>query len=140
MTEKEGARLRRYRPAVRRRCLYELSHLERTSPKARVGQGRPRVDLVIKTGEMVSLEGPSGRAKTTLLQLLGALDSRPAARSASRVATWAGSATGAHEDRQRRSVSSSSTSTHPDLTPRRTRNRNVPEPRRSMSVERAKNF
>ena len=33
------------------------------------------VDLVIKTGEMVSLEGPSGSGKTTLLQLLGALDS-----------------------------------------------------------------
>ena len=33
------------------------------------------VDLVINSGEIVSLEGPSGSGKSTLLQLLGALDS-----------------------------------------------------------------
>jgi putative ABC transport system ATP-binding protein len=57
--------------------LYELSHLERTFTKGGVSVKAVRgVDLVIKTGEMVSLEGPSGSGKTTLLQLLGALDSQ----------------------------------------------------------------
>jgi putative ABC transport system ATP-binding protein len=32
------------------------------------------IDVVIKSGEMVALEGPSGSGKSTLLQLLGALD------------------------------------------------------------------
>jgi putative ABC transport system ATP-binding protein len=53
-----------------------LSHLERTFAKGGVSVKAVRgVDLVIKTGDMVSLEGPSGSGKTTLLQLLGALDS-----------------------------------------------------------------
>ena len=56
--------------------LYELSHLERTFSKGGVSVKAVRgVDLVINTGEMVSLEGPSGSGKTTLMQLLGALDS-----------------------------------------------------------------
>ena len=56
--------------------LYELSHLERTFSKGGVSVKAVRgVDLVINSGEMVSLEGPSGSGKTTLLQLLGALDS-----------------------------------------------------------------
>ena len=55
--------------------IYELSHLERTFSKGGVSVKAIRgVDLVIKSGEMVSLEGPSGSGKTTLLQLLGALD------------------------------------------------------------------
>ena len=56
--------------------LYELSGLERTFSKGGVVVKAVRgVDLVIKSGEMVSLEGPSGSGKSTLLQLLGALDS-----------------------------------------------------------------
>ena len=56
--------------------LYELSNLERTFTKGGVVVKAVRgVDLVINSGEMVSLEGPSGSGKTTLLQLLGALDS-----------------------------------------------------------------
>ncbi len=56
--------------------LYELSHLERTFTKGGLSVKAIRgVDLVINSGEMVSLEGPSGSGKTTLLQLLGALDS-----------------------------------------------------------------
>ena len=56
--------------------LYELSRLERTFSKGGVVVKAVRgVDLVINSGEMLSLEGPSGSGKTTLLQLLGALDS-----------------------------------------------------------------
>ncbi|MGO9581351.1 MAG: ABC transporter ATP-binding protein [Acidimicrobiales bacterium] len=56
--------------------LYQLSRLERTFTKGGLSVRAVRgVDLVIKSGEMVSLEGPSGSGKTTLLQLLGALDS-----------------------------------------------------------------
>jgi len=56
--------------------LYELSKLERTFTKGGLSVKAIRgVNIVINTGEMVSLEGPSGSGKTTLLQLLGALDS-----------------------------------------------------------------
>jgi len=56
--------------------LYELCGLERTFSKGGVVVKAVRgVDLVVKSGEMVSLEGPSGSGKSTLLQLLGALDS-----------------------------------------------------------------
>ncbi len=56
--------------------LYELSGLERTFSKgAMVVRAVRGVDLVINSGEIVSLEGPSGSGKSTLLQLLGALDS-----------------------------------------------------------------
>ena len=77
MTEKEGAKTAEVPPGRSAGdALYELSHLERTFTKGGVSVKAVRgVDLVIKTGEMVSLEGPSGSGKTTLLQLLGALDS-----------------------------------------------------------------
>jgi putative ABC transport system ATP-binding protein len=77
MTEKEGAKIAEVPPGRSAGdALYELSHLERTFTKGGVSVKAVRgVDLVIKTGEMVSLEGPSGSGKTTLLQLLGALDS-----------------------------------------------------------------
>ena len=56
--------------------LYELAGLERTFSKGGMTVKAIRgVNLVINSGEMVSLEGPSGSGKTTLLQLLGALDS-----------------------------------------------------------------
>jgi putative ABC transport system ATP-binding protein len=77
MTEKDGAKTAEVPPGRSAGdALYELSHLERTFTKGGVSVKAVRgVDLVIKTGEMVSLEGPSGSGKTTLLQLLGALDS-----------------------------------------------------------------
>ena len=77
MTEKEGTGTAEVPPGRSPGApLYELSHLERTFSKGGVVVKAVRgVDLVINTGEMVSLEGPSGSGKTTLLQLLGALDS-----------------------------------------------------------------
>ena len=77
MAEKEGAKTAEVPPGRSAGdALYELSHLERTFTKGGVSVKAVRgVDLVIKTGDMVSLEGPSGSGKTTLLQLLGALDS-----------------------------------------------------------------
>src|SRR5271165_5374175 len=56
--------------------LYELAGLERTFSKGSMVVRAVRgVNLVINSGEIVSLEGPSGSGKSTLLQLLGALDS-----------------------------------------------------------------
>jgi putative ABC transport system ATP-binding protein len=56
--------------------LYELSGLERTFTKGgTVVRAVRGINLVIDSGEMISLEGPSGSGKSTLLQLLGALDS-----------------------------------------------------------------
>jgi putative ABC transport system ATP-binding protein len=77
MTENEATKTAQVAPERPRGIpLYELSHLERTFSKGGVSVKAVRgVDLVIKSGEMVSLEGPSGSGKTTLLQLLGALDS-----------------------------------------------------------------
>ena len=77
MTENEATKTAQVAPERPRGSpLYELSHLERTFSKGGVSVKAVRgVDLVIKSGEMVSLEGPSGSGKTTLLQLLGALDS-----------------------------------------------------------------
>jgi putative ABC transport system ATP-binding protein len=77
MTETEGAQAAQM-PSVPSppTPLYELSKLERTFSKGGLSVKAIRgVNLVINSGEMVSLEGPSGSGKTTLLQLLGALDS-----------------------------------------------------------------
>jgi len=69
--------------------------LERTFAKGGVSVKAVRgVDLVIKTGDMVSLEGPSGSGKTTLLQLLGALDSPTGGTIRFEGRDLAGSATG----------------------------------------------
>ncbi len=77
MTENEATKTAPVAPERPRGvALYELSHLERTFSKGGVSVKAIRgVDLVINSGEMISLEGPSGSGKTTLLQLLGALDS-----------------------------------------------------------------
>ncbi|MGA3354303.1 MAG: ABC transporter ATP-binding protein [Acidimicrobiales bacterium] len=76
MTETEATPLETLAVAPGATPLYELSKLERTFSKGGLSVKAIRgVDLVINSGEMVSLEGPSGSGKTTLLQLLGALDS-----------------------------------------------------------------
>lgn len=55
--------------------LYELKGVWRSYSKGSVTIDALRgIDLVINSGEMLSLEGPSGSGKSTLLQLLGALD------------------------------------------------------------------
>jgi len=77
MTELERTKTVDLSPGQRApRALYELSGLERTFSKGSMAVRAVRgVDLVIYSGEIVSLEGPSGSGKSTLLQLLGALDS-----------------------------------------------------------------
>lgn len=58
-----------------RDVLYELTGVWRSYRKGSVTVDALRgIDLVINSGEMLSLEGPSGSGKSTLLQLLGALD------------------------------------------------------------------
>ena len=59
--------------------LYRLSGVTRSyAQKGRVVQALTGVDLEIRAGEFVAIQGPTGGGKSTLLQLLGALD-RPSA-------------------------------------------------------------
>ena len=59
--------------------LYRLSGVARSyAQKGRVVQALTGVDLEIRAGEFVAIQGPTGGGKSTLLQLLGALD-RPSA-------------------------------------------------------------
>jgi putative ABC transport system ATP-binding protein len=55
--------------------MYELKKLSRVYPK---GRGKVTalkdVNLVIQDGEFITVQGPTGHGKTTLLLLLGALD------------------------------------------------------------------
>ena len=59
--------------------LYRLAGVARTyRQSARIVRALDGVDLDIAPGEFVSIQGPTGGGKSTLLQLLGALD-RPSA-------------------------------------------------------------
>ncbi len=58
---------------------YTLSGVGRAyQRKGRAVQALSKVDLEIRSGDMVAIQGPTGGGKSTLLQLLGALD-RPSA-------------------------------------------------------------
>ncbi len=61
--------------------LYRLAGVTRTyQQKDRVVRALAGVDLEIATGDFVTIQGPTGGGKSTLLQLLGALD-RPSTGS-----------------------------------------------------------
>jgi len=56
-------------------ALYRLSGVTRTyQQKGRIVKALTGVDLEITTGDFVTIQGPTGGGKSTLLQLLGALD------------------------------------------------------------------
>ncbi|WP_342002176.1 ABC transporter ATP-binding protein [Microbacterium sp. LWH7-1.2] len=60
---------------------YRLEGVTRTySQKGRIVKALAGVDLTIEAGDFVTIQGPTGGGKSTLLQLLGALD-RPTAGS-----------------------------------------------------------
>lgn len=55
--------------------VYRLKNVTRTyTQKNRVIKALTGVDLEIRSGEFVTIQGPTGGGKSTLLQLLGALD------------------------------------------------------------------
>lgn len=60
--------------------LYRLVAVRRTYQSGRVVTALDDVDLEIAAGEFVTIQGPTGGGKSTLLQLLGALD-RPTSGS-----------------------------------------------------------
>ncbi|CAH0186790.1 putative ABC transporter ATP-binding protein YknY [Microbacterium sp. Bi121] len=68
-------------PRAERPSVYRLEGATRTySQKDRIVKALTGVDLEIQEGEFVSIQGPTGGGKSTLLQLLGALD-RPSSGS-----------------------------------------------------------
>ncbi len=61
--------------------LYRLADVTRTyEQKGRIVKALAGVDLEIDAGDFVTIQGPTGGGKSTLLQLLGALD-RPTSGS-----------------------------------------------------------
>ncbi len=57
------------------RTMYELSNVSKTyKQRNRLVEALQSVDLQIADGQMVAIQGPTGGGKSTLLQLLGALD------------------------------------------------------------------
>ncbi len=68
------------------RPLYRAAGVTRTyTQKGRIVKALTGVDLQILPGEFVTIQGPTGGGKSTLLQLLGALDTPPPVRSCSTV-------------------------------------------------------
>ncbi|WP_337026877.1 ATP-binding cassette domain-containing protein, partial [Microbacterium sp. LB16] len=56
--------------------IYRATGITRTyTQKGRIVKALTGVDLEIMPGEFVTIQGPTGGGKSTLLQLLGALDS-----------------------------------------------------------------
>lgn len=67
--------------AERAEPLYRLAEVTRTyRQKGRIVKALAGVDLEIEAGDFVTIQGPTGGGKSTLLQLLGALD-RPSSGS-----------------------------------------------------------
>jgi len=82
-------------------AIYRLSGATRTyTQRHRVVKALVGVDLEIATGDFVAIQGPTGGGKSTLLQLLGALD-RPSAGSVVLGETDLASASGAELARVR---------------------------------------
>ncbi|MFJ6415756.1 ABC transporter ATP-binding protein [Paeniglutamicibacter sp. NPDC091659] len=55
--------------------MFRLAKVEKTyTQKSRTVHALNGVDLVIPTGQLVAIQGPTGGGKSTLLQMLGALD------------------------------------------------------------------
>jgi len=68
-------------PDAAPRAQYRLEGVTRTyTQKGRVVKALAGVDLAIDAGDFVTIQGPTGGGKSTLLQLLGALD-RPSSGS-----------------------------------------------------------
>ncbi|GAB3766270.1 ABC transporter ATP-binding protein [Microlunatus parietis] len=61
-------------PAPEREIVVELDGLTRSFPGSPEVHAVRGVDLIIRSGEYVSIVGPSGSGKSTLLHLLGLLD------------------------------------------------------------------
>ena len=81
--------------------LYRLAAVTRTYPqKGRIVKALAGVDLEITAGDFVTIQGPTGGGKSTLLQLLGALD-RPTSGSVVIGGTDIASASGAELGRVR---------------------------------------
>jgi putative ABC transport system ATP-binding protein len=55
-------------------AVVELRQVTKSYPGPPAVVALDRVDLVVRTGEMVAITGPSGSGKSTLLNLLGTLD------------------------------------------------------------------
>src|ERR1700728_5183757 len=61
--------------------MYKLTNVRKDYPKGRsVVHALAGVDAVIEDGEWLAIQGPTGHGKSTLLQMLGALD-RPTSGS-----------------------------------------------------------
>src|SRR5713226_2724169 len=55
--------------------MYKLTNVKKEYQKGRATVAAlAGVDLVIEDGEWLAIQGPTGHGKTTLLQILGALD------------------------------------------------------------------
>ena len=62
-------------PGVRKEPMYQLTGVTKDYPKGRTKVAALRgVDVTIGNGEWLSIQGPTGHGKTTLLQILGGLD------------------------------------------------------------------
>jgi len=82
-------------------ALYRLAGVTRTyTQKGRVVKALAGVDLEIAAGDFVAIQGPTGGGKSTLLQLLGALD-RPSSGSVQLAGADLATATGRELERVR---------------------------------------
>ena len=69
--------------------MYQLTGVTKTYQKGRAKfQALRGVDLEIKDGEFLAIQGPTGHGKTTLLQMLGGLDRPTSGIVQSTARTW----------------------------------------------------